>query len=189
MKTALCLLVAQGVLGAFDTLYFHEFRARLPAGGARTRVELALHAMRSLIYAVVFATLPSVAWHGAWAFALAALLMLEIAITLADFVVEVRARQPVDVLAGERVTHAVMAIIYGAFVAHLAPVWIAWIDEPTSLVRLSYGSPWLERVLPWLGVGVLASGTRDGYASLGLPGGSWPYEAGSSVVSRREVER
>ena len=31
MTTALWLLAIQGLIGAFDTLYFHEWRARLPA--------------------------------------------------------------------------------------------------------------------------------------------------------------
>ena len=48
MKPALWLMLLQGVLGAFDTLYYHELRARLPAGGARTRVELRVHAARDL---------------------------------------------------------------------------------------------------------------------------------------------
>ena len=30
METALVLLVVQGVLGAFDTVYFHEYKLRLP---------------------------------------------------------------------------------------------------------------------------------------------------------------
>ena len=37
LEPVLWLLTAQGLLGAFDTVYFHELRARLPAlqGGAR----------------------------------------------------------------------------------------------------------------------------------------------------------
>ena len=33
MTTALWLLAIQGAMGAFDTLYYHEWRARLPAAG------------------------------------------------------------------------------------------------------------------------------------------------------------
>jgi len=57
ITTALWLLVAQGVLGAFDTLYYHEWRARLPAGGAQSRPELLLHASRDFVYAALFGTL------------------------------------------------------------------------------------------------------------------------------------
>ena len=37
MNTVLWLLAVQGALGAFDTLYYHEWRARLPAGVPGTR--------------------------------------------------------------------------------------------------------------------------------------------------------
>lgn len=33
ISTALWLLAIQGAIGAFDTLYYHEWRARLPALG------------------------------------------------------------------------------------------------------------------------------------------------------------
>jgi hypothetical protein len=122
MTVVLWLLAVQGAIGAFDTLYFHEWRARLPAGGAQTRDELLLHGARSCIYAVVFGTLPFLAWQGAWAGVLALLLLLEILITLADFIVEDRVRQPLGgVFAGERVTHTIMGIIYGAMLANLLP--------------------------------------------------------------------
>src|SRR5262245_4643076 len=42
-------------------------------------------------------------------------------LTLTDFVVEIRVRKPLrDVYGGERVTHAVMGILYGAMVARAA---------------------------------------------------------------------
>jgi len=34
IPTALWLLAIQGAIGAFDTLYYHEWRARLPARGS-----------------------------------------------------------------------------------------------------------------------------------------------------------
>jgi hypothetical protein len=62
----LWLLVAHGLIGAFDTLYYHEWRARLPAHGSAVHAELWLHAVRDYLYAVIFATLPWVAWQGSW---------------------------------------------------------------------------------------------------------------------------
>jgi hypothetical protein len=44
MTTALWLLAIQGIIGAFDTLYYHEWRAHLPVGGPGTAPELKLHA-------------------------------------------------------------------------------------------------------------------------------------------------
>src|SRR5215475_9086450 len=49
MTTALWLLVIQGIIGAFDTLYYHEWRARLPARGSGTAPELKLHAARDFL--------------------------------------------------------------------------------------------------------------------------------------------
>jgi hypothetical protein len=55
---ALYLFAAQGLLGAFDTLYYHEWRARLPGGVPGTAPELKLHGARDLVYAVLFGALP-----------------------------------------------------------------------------------------------------------------------------------
>jgi hypothetical protein len=177
LTTALCLFTAQGAVGAFDTLYFHEWRARLPALGLQSRAELRLHAARALIYAVIFGALPRVEWRGAWAAVLAALLFAEIAITLKDFVVEDRVRKPLGgVYAGERVTHAVMGIIYGAALAYLLPLMLSWWREPTSLA--AHAEPVaqiLTLTLTLMSAGVAASGARDLYAALGLPNGGWPW--------------
>ena len=69
---------AQGILGDFDTLYYHEWRARLVAIAPLTSPELRLHAARDGIYAIVMSTLPWLAWQGGWALVLAALLAAEI---------------------------------------------------------------------------------------------------------------
>ena len=66
MEIALILLSIQGVIGAFDTLYYHEWKAHLPARGRTSAPELYLHAARDFLYAVLFGTLPWLAWHGAW---------------------------------------------------------------------------------------------------------------------------
>jgi hypothetical protein len=176
MTAALCLLAIQGVIGAFDTVYYHEWRARLPARGRRAAPELALHALRDFLYAVLFGTLPWLAWHGLWVAAVAALLTAEIILTMTDFVVEIRVRKPLgDVYAGERVTHAVMGIIYGCMIANLLPVLADWWARPTALVA----APTLPGALGWpfaaMAAGVFLSGLRDLYAALGLPRGGWPW--------------
>jgi hypothetical protein len=43
--------------------------------------ELKLHAARDILYAVLFGTLPWVAWHGIWAVVLVAILVAEIVLT------------------------------------------------------------------------------------------------------------
>ena len=140
MTTALYLLAAQGVIGAFDTLYYHEWRARLPARGPQAASELKLHAWRDFLYAVIFCTLPWLAWQGLWTLALSGVLLAEILLTLADFVVEIRVRKPLgDVYGGERVTHAVMGILYGAMVANLLPSLWTWCLLPTALAPTNVG--------------------------------------------------
>lgn len=178
MIKALWLLAAQGLIGAFDTLYFHEWRARLPALGREARAELWLHAVRALIYGVVFATLPRVEWRGAWALVLVALLAAEIVITLKDFVVEDRVRKSLGgVYPGERVTHALMGIIYGAMLANLAPTLRDWWRGTTALAAQTGDVP---QLLTWaltlMAVGVTLSGARDLYAALALPRCGWPWE-------------
>src|SRR5947209_10082147 len=161
MTTALWLLAVQGVIGAFDTVYYHEWRARLPALGPQAAPELKLHALRDFLYAVLFGTLPWLAWQGLWVGVLAAVLLAEIVLTLTDFVVEIRVRKPLgDVYAGERVTHAVMGIIYGGMVANLAPVLLDWWSQPTAMLP----APAVPGVLRWglslMAVGVFLSGLR-----------------------------
>jgi hypothetical protein len=178
MTIALWLLAIQGIIGAFDTIYYHELRARLTAGGSLTAPELKLHAARDFLYAAIFGALPYLEPHGLWAIVLAAVLLTEIILTLADFVVERRVRKPLgDVYGGERVTHAVMGIIYGAMLANLLPVLWSWSQLPAAIVP----SPATPELLKWslsvMAIGVFLSGLRDLYAALGLPHSEWPWSA------------
>jgi hypothetical protein len=179
MTIALWLLAIQGAIGAFDTIYYHEWKARLPARGAAAAPELKLHAARDFLYAVLFGSLPFVAWQGSWTTLLAAVLVAEIILTLWDFIVEIAVRKPFgDVYGGERVTHAVMGILYGAMTANLIPVLWRWQSMPT---RLASALPDIPDALRWtlclMAAGVFASGIRDLYAALGLPHGGWPWAA------------
>ena len=178
MTVALWLLAIQGAIGAFDTLYYHEWRARLPAGGARTAPELRLHAARDFLYALLFGTLPWLAWQGRWVLVLIGVLVAEIVLTLTDFVVEISVRKTLgDVYGGERITHAIMGILYGAMIASLIPVLITWWSSPTGLVvQLPDVPVALRWALALMAAGVLASGLRDLYAAYELPHGSWPWQ-------------
>ena len=176
MSVALWLLALQGVIGAFDTLYYHEWRARLPALGAAAASELKLHAARDFFYAVLFGTLPWLAWHGRWVLLLVGVLIAEIALTLTDFVVEITVRKPLGgVYGGERITHAVMGILYGAMIASLVPTLIAWWKLPSALTVASTDPGALTWGLLTMAVGVAVSGIRDLYAAYELPHGGWPW--------------
>jgi hypothetical protein len=187
MIVALWLLAIQGVIGAFDTLYYHEWRARLPARGKQAASELKLHAARDVFYAVLFATLPWIVWQGSWVLALVGVIVAEIVLTLWDFVVEIAVRKQLgDVYAGERVTHAVMGILYGAMVANLIPVLVRWWDLPTALVIRSADVPDLLRwSLVAMAAGVFLSGARDLYAAFELPHGGWPWRTDPAATVRR----
>jgi hypothetical protein len=178
MTTALWLLAALGTIGAFDTLYYHEWRARLPAWVPRSAPELRLHAVRDFLYAVLFGTLPWLEWQGLWSIVLTTVLLTEIVLTLVDFVVEIRVRKPLgDVYGGERVTHAVMGILYGAMVTNLLPSLWHWWCLPTAMAASQVAVPPLLQVaLPFMAAGVCLSGVRDWYAAVGLPHGSWPWK-------------
>lgn len=187
MIVALWLLAIQGVIGAFDTLYYHEWRARLPARGTQAADELKLHAARDFFYAVLFATLPWIAWQGAWVLLLVAVFVAEIVLTLTDFVVEIAVRKQLgDVYAGERVTHAVMGILYGAMIANLIPMMARWRGLPTAFAVDWAAIPGLLRwALFAMAAGVLLSGLRDLYAALELPHGNWPWKAEMPAAARR----
>jgi hypothetical protein len=177
MRLAIYLLVTLAFLGAFDTLYYHEWRARLPALGLRARSELQLHALRDFVYAILFATLPWLAWEGWCVVILGALFFIEILLTLWDFVVEDWVRKSLGGLyPGERVMHGIMGIVYGAMLANIIPTLGTWWYRPPGL-RLS--APTVGEGLQWvmaaMALGVFLSGIRDLCAAAGLRGSAWPW--------------
>jgi hypothetical protein len=188
VKIALYLLGLQGFIGAFDTPYYHEWKARLPARGSRAVRELALHAARDFLYGFLFISLPRFAWSGRWVILLFGILGGEIVLTLWDFVVEIAVRRDLgDVYAGERVTHAIMGIIYGAMLASLAPTLSSWWASPSALnVSFAQIPKWLHVVLGAMGVGVVLSGLRDLYATLQFPGCGWPWRSSRVEASNSD---
>ena len=161
MRTAIWLLLVQASLGAFDTLYYHEYKLRLPSG-AHTGLELRLHAARDFAYAIIIGSLGFVTWNGGLAWLLLALLIGEIVITLWDFIEEDKIRR---LPAGERAMHAIMGIVYGAFLAFLLPEMHRWSALDTGFGSSYHGFPaWL---LLGLAAGVFVSGVRDLAASAG----------------------
>jgi len=164
MSIALWVLIALGTLGACDTLYYHEWRLRLPETPTAAS-ELRLHASRDMAYTVVFGSLAWTTWNGFWVWLLAAILLFEIWITLTDFLEEDRTRR---LPAGERVMHAVMGIVYGAFLVLLYPNAANWWKTEPGFQRVDYGlQSW---VLTIFAIGVFSSGLRDFAASRRLSG-------------------
>jgi hypothetical protein len=135
--------------------------------------------MRDFLYALIFGTLPWLAWQGMWVAVLVVVLLTEVVLTMADFVVESTVRKPLGGLyAGERISHAIMGIVYGAMLANLVPVLRDWWLLPTGLVTAPVAAPdALRWGLSAMAAGVFASGVRDLYAALGLAHGGWPWQS------------
>jgi hypothetical protein len=149
------LLLIQITMGALDTLYHHELTERL-AWRPRQAVELRLHSVRNLAYAVAFVAIGWSEPRGLFAVALLALMAGELAITLWDFVEEDRTRRLPET---ERLLHTLLTLNYGALLAVLVPALVRWAGEPTSLAWTNYG------VWSWVcalaAAGVLVCGLRD----------------------------
>ena len=114
------LIAIQIAMGAFDTLYHHELTERLPWRPSQ-RHELALHAVRNLLYAALFLVLGFLEVHGIWALLVIAVLAAEVVITLMDFVEEDLSRK---LPASERINHTLLALNYGAILVLLLPVLV-----------------------------------------------------------------
>lgn len=167
----LSLLLLNAGLGAFDTLWYHEYRARLPERIDTTATELRLHVGRDAVYVVLYGTLAWLRPIDAVGLLIAAGLLIEIALTMADFVVEDRDRPAIGGMSpGERILHSVMAIVYGAMLAFLVPVLVAGIGdggtgEPTLA---AHGAPvWLSVAASAAALGIAVSGLRDAFALRG----------------------
>ncbi|MBB1631413.1 TIGR01777 family oxidoreductase [Cupriavidus sp. UME77] len=156
------LLIAQGLMGAFDTVWHHELRCALPQQH-NAAPELRLHAIRAVLYGVLFGGLAWFAWGGAWLVPLWAIVAIEILLTLRDFVVEDQTR---SLPPSERVTHTVLAINGGVIFGLLAWHSQAWWELPSGLHFHPQG--WQSWVLSVFALGVAASGVRDAFASRSL---------------------
>ena len=149
------LLAAQGLMGGFDTLFNHELIERLPRR-AEARREIGLHSIREALYAALFAGLGWFAWHGAWAYAVAALLVVEIGVDAADEWTENRIRVLPQ---NERVLHMILTLNLGAIAVFFALAVADWRTQPTALVLNDRG--WVSWLLLFLAVSSAAWAVRD----------------------------
>jgi uncharacterized protein len=181
MLVAFTLITLQALLGGIDNLWHHEITERLPARRAAAG-ELSLHSLREFLYAFIFLGLAWFRWQGHWAYVIASVLALEILVTLADFVIEDKTRH---LPAFERILHTVLAINYGAVLAVLVPILVAWSKLPPGVPRTSHVFSWPFTVF---GVGLVAWSLRNAVAVLSLrrpP--EWvrnPFASGSSPTPR-----
>lgn len=165
------LIALQIVMGVFDTFYHHEFTERL-AWRPSQQSELKLHAVRNLLYALLFAILGWCEVHGLFAALVLAVLVAEIAITLTDFVEEDLTRK---LPPSERINHTLLAINYGAVLMLLVPLLIDWMMQPSAIV------PAYADLLSWIAaaaaIGAALCGLRDVAAARRLARMSQPDAA------------
>lgn len=149
------LIALQIVMGAFDTFYHHELTERL-AWRPSQRYELKLHAVRNLLYALLFLVLGWIEVYGILAMAVIAVLAVEIVITLMDFVEEDLSRK---LPASERINHTLLAINYGAILVLLLPVLGEWAARPSGVAPAYAG--WLSIAAAICAAGAGVCGLRD----------------------------
>jgi hypothetical protein len=152
------LLLAQALMGGSDTLINHEWIERLPKRPSARR-EIGLHSVREATYGALFVGLAWFAWQGTWAFAIAALLLLEVAVTATDEWVENHTRVLPQ---NERVLHVFLTLNYGLIVAVLVPVLLEWSHRATGLQARDWG--WTSVALTVFGASSFAWSVRDAFA-------------------------
>jgi hypothetical protein len=164
---AAVLLLINVVFGTADTLWYHEFRAKLPFRLEVTRPELRLHAARDFVYLFVYGGLAIGAPSGVFACVACCLLGAEIVITLTDFVIEDRDRPSIGGIApGERILHSLMAIVYGAAMVNLVPALWGTRHLPTGFATFhTVGG--LRMCLAAAALGIALTGVRDAAALRG----------------------
>ncbi|MBL8858793.1 MAG: hypothetical protein JNL28_09830 [Planctomycetes bacterium] len=159
------ILLAMGVLGAADILFFHKLAHNLHAHPP-ARAELITHSLRGPTYAALFAMVPNFEFHGAWFVALMAVLAFDLAISIADFWIEPTSRRALGGLPrGEYLLHVFLAMCFGALVYAVVHEGGAGLGLPTGLHWIESGPPFLLRsLLAVMAIGVLWSGLSDALA-------------------------
>jgi uncharacterized protein (TIGR01777 family) len=156
------LVILQGLMGAFDTLYHHELKAMLP-WSSKASTELIIHGIRNLFYAFIFASLALGEWHGVYAILFGGILVIEVLLTLWDFVIEDQTRA---LPSTERVTHTLLAINYGVILAYLIPLLFSWSKNESGFIFALH--PIYSYILLVFSIAVFIWAFRDGLSGLRL---------------------
>ncbi len=162
MELILTLAIIQGIIGAFDLFYHHEYLEKLPWRHTASK-ELILHGVRNFFYAIVFISFGWLQWHGMWAWVLMGILLIEVLITLWDFVEEDMSRK---LPATERISHTILALNYGAILALYIPLLRQHATQPTAFAIHNYGM--LSHAMTLYAIGVFLWGIRDLKSGLNL---------------------
>jgi uncharacterized protein (TIGR01777 family) len=177
--TMLGLLAFQILFGALDNVLHHEITERLPSRPSARR-ELALHSGREAIYGVLFLLFAWIEPAGIVAIGVLGLLVVEVVITLADFLEEDRTRKLPPF---ERVLHTILAISYGAFLLLAVPWLIGQAFAPTGFAWVDHGI--FSWFLTMASVGVFGFSIRNALAVRAL--GRMAPAANRATPSGRSV--
>jgi len=153
------ILIAQGIIGGWDTIYNHEWIERLPQRPA-ARAEIGVHSLRELNYAGLFAGLAWFQWHGAAAWIVITLVALEVAVTCWDDLIENATR---ILPANERILHVVLTINLGVIALLVAMLAADWMPRPAGFAASPLAPAW-RWVVSALAIASLAWAVRDAFA-------------------------
>lgn len=155
MEAVLYIITIHGLLGTFDALWNHEYSAKLPKTES-ARVELLIHSYRAFLYGLTFIAIGVLELHGLFAWGLLFILVAEVFLTFWDFIEEDKSRK----LSGtERITHTIMGMTGGAFLAYLVPVLLQWANKPNAVMFADRGV--FTPVLIFFGCGALTWAIKD----------------------------
>jgi hypothetical protein len=133
MLPATILLLAIGVIGAFDIAYFHTWRGALTKR-PECRSEATVHVIRGFVYAAQFLLIPNVRLYGAWYAALVALFVIDAAVAMTDVLLEPKSRESQGGLPrAEYLIHIVLSVLVGALLwSVFTTTWGDW-NAPTDI--------------------------------------------------------
>jgi hypothetical protein len=147
MTAAFYLLLAIGLLGAFDVLYFHIGQASLHTRPESQR-EVLWHTVRHLVYALQFLWVANVRFHGAALLVLPVLYGADVFVAWADVWEETRSRKSLGGLPrGEYFMHVVLSVLVGVYLCTVAHA--VWPDRvlATAVVAEAPAVPLVLRAL------------------------------------------
>lgn len=134
MLVAFYILSFGGLVGAYDVLYYHMYRARLWQR-PEAMMENVTHAIRALLFSTFFFLLLFVEARGSWWWLYPAVCTLEMLNTMSDTFLEKRSREPQGGMEnGEYMLHVFLSVMIGAVMACMLFESWSWSTQPTELI-------------------------------------------------------
>lgn len=133
MTASFYLLLAIGLLGAFDVVYFHIYRCRLHLRPECQR-EVLWHTVRHVVYALQFLWVPHLRFQGAALLGLGVVYAADVFVAWADVWEEKQSRASQGGLPrGEYLMHVVLSVLVGLYL--MSTFQAVWPDRllPTAI--------------------------------------------------------